>query len=168
VTLREMGAAITISNKRPEGGEPVGDLTVEGSELRGIAVPALRAPSMIDEYPILAVAAAFADGETRLEGLKELRVKESDRLAAIARGLAQAGVEVEETDDSLTVQGTGSVAGGTRIEAALDHRMAMAFLVMGMAADEPIEIDDGSVIDTSFPGFAELMNRLGANVEEAP
>ena len=164
-TLLEMGAAITISNKRPEGGEPVGDLTVESSDLRGIAVPALRAPSMIDEYPILGVAAAFAEGETRLQGLSELRVKESDRLAAIARSLASAGVEVQEANDSLTIQGTGSVAGGVRIEAALDHRIAMAFLVMGMATREPVEIDDGSAIDTSFPGFAGLMNGLGAAIE---
>ena len=163
--LMEMGAAITISNKRPEGGEPVGNLTVESSVLKGITVPAVRAPSMIDEYPVLACAAACAEGETRLEGLKELRVKESDRLAAIARGLAQAGVEVLETDDSLTIQGTGRVKGGARIETALDHRIAMAFLVLGMAAEEPIEIDDGATIDTSFPGFSGLMNGLGAKIE---
>ncbi len=163
-TLLEMGAAITISNKRPEAGEPVGDLMVECSVLQGVTVPALRAPSMIDEYPVLAVAAACALGETRLQGLSELRVKESDRLAAIAKGLTSAGVEVLETDDSLTIQGTGSVSGGVRIEAALDHRIAMAFLVLGMAAEEPIEIDDGATIDTSFPGFAGLMNGLGANI----
>ena len=164
-TLLEMGAAITISNKRPEGGEPVGDITVESSVLQGITVPALRAPSMIDEYPVLAAAAACAQGETRLEGVSELRVKESDRLAAIAKGLASAGVEVSETDDSLTIQGTGSVPGGARIETALDHRIAMAFLVLGMAAEKPIEIDDGATIDTSFPGFAGLMNGLGANIK---
>jgi len=140
-------------------------LTVESSVLKGITVPAVRAPSMIDEYPVLACAAACAEGETRLEGLKELRVKESDRLAAIARGLAQAGVEVLETDDSLTIQGTGRVKGGARIETALDHRIAMAFLVLGMAAEEPIEIDDGATIDTSFPGFSGLMNGLGAKIE---
>ena len=164
-TLLEMGAAISISNKRPEGGEPVGDLVVESSALQGITVPAERAPSMIDEYPVLAVAAACAEGETRLQGLSELRVKESDRLAAIAKGLAAAGVEVSETEDSLAIRGTGRVAGGARIEAALDHRIAMAFMVLGMAAEQPIKIDDGATIDTSFPGFTGLMNGLGANIE---
>jgi len=164
-TLLEMGAAISISNKRPEGGEPVGDLVVESSALQGITVPVERAPSMIDEYPVLAVAAACAEGETRLQGLSELRVKESDRLAAIAKGLAAAGVEVSETEDSLAIRGTGRVAGGARIEVALDHRIAMAFMVLGMAAEQPIKIDDGATIDTSFPGFTGLMNGLGANIE---
>ena len=164
-SLLEMGAAITIGNKRPEGGEPVGDLVVESSVLRGITVPAARAPSMIDEYPVLACAAACAQGETRLEGLSELRVKESDRLSAIAKGLAAVGVEVSETEDSLTIQGTGRVAGGARIEAILDHRIAMAFLVLGLAAEQPVEIDDGATIDTSFPGFTGLMNGLGASIE---
>jgi 3-phosphoshikimate 1-carboxyvinyltransferase len=167
-TLQEMGGKITISNKRPEAGEPVGDLTVEHSALQGITVPASRAASMIDEYPILAVAAACAEGETRLEGLAELRVKESDRLAAIAKGLAAAGVEVAETEDSLTIQGTGlgtvGIPGGARINAALDHRIAMAFLVLGMVAEKPVEIDDGATIDSSFPGFRDLMNGLGANI----
>ncbi|MBT3305257.1 MAG: 3-phosphoshikimate 1-carboxyvinyltransferase, partial [Alphaproteobacteria bacterium] len=147
---------------------PVGDLTVEHSALQGITVPASRAASMIDEYPILAVAAACAEGETRLEGLAELRVKESDRLAAIAKGLAAAGVEVAETEDSLTIQGTGlgtvGIPGGARINAALDHRIAMAFLVLGMVAEKPVEIDDGATIDSSFPGFRDLMNGLGANI----
>ncbi|NQV83232.1 MAG: 3-phosphoshikimate 1-carboxyvinyltransferase [Rhodospirillales bacterium] len=165
LTLQEMGAAITIHNKRPEGGEPVGDLVVEHSALRGITVPAGRAASMIDEYPILAVAAACAQGETRLEGLSELRVKESDRLTAIAKGLDQAGVEVNETEDSLTIQGTGGIPGGARINAALDHRIAMAFLVLGMATERPIEIDDGATIDSSFPGFMDLMNSLGAAIK---
>jgi 3-phosphoshikimate 1-carboxyvinyltransferase len=164
-TLLEMGAAITIGNKRPEGGEPVGDLVVEHSVLRGITVPAARAPSMIDEYPVLACAAAFAEGETRLEGLGELRVKESDRLSAIAKGLSAVGVEVTETEDSLTIQGTGRVAGGARIETALDHRIAMAFLVLGVAAGAPVEIDDGATIDTSFPDFTGLMNGLGADIK---
>ncbi|MBC8338867.1 MAG: 3-phosphoshikimate 1-carboxyvinyltransferase [Alphaproteobacteria bacterium] len=168
-TLVEMGAAITIGNKRPEGGEPVGDLTVQTSALKGITVAADRAPSMIDEYPVLAVAAAFAEGETRLEGLGELRVKESDRLAAIAKGLRAAGVELAETEDSLTIRGVGggmkSIPGGVRIEANLDHRIAMAFLVLGMVADAAIEIDDGATINTSFPGFTGLMNGLGANIE---
>ncbi|MBL4691601.1 MAG: 3-phosphoshikimate 1-carboxyvinyltransferase [Rhodospirillales bacterium] len=164
-TLLEMGAAITIGNKRPQGGEPVGDLVVESSVLRGITVPAARAPSMIDEYPVLACAAACAQGETRLEGLSELRVKESDRLSAIAKGLAAVGVEIFETEDSLTIQGMGRVAGGARIETILDHRIAMAFLVLGMAAEQPVEIDDGATIDTSFPGFTGLMNGLGASIE---
>ncbi len=163
-TLLEMGAAISIGNKRPEGGEPVGDLTVEASALKGVTVPAALAPSMIDEYPILAVAAAFAEGETRLEGLGELRVKESDRLGAMARGLAAAGVDVTETEDSLVIRGTGGVSGGAKIEAAEDHRIAMAFLILGLAAGKPVEIDDGATIDTSFPGFAELMNGLGADI----
>jgi 3-phosphoshikimate 1-carboxyvinyltransferase len=168
-TLLEMGAAITISNKRPEGGEPVGDLIVEASALKGVTVAAARAPAMIDEYPILAVAAAFAEGETLLEGLGELRVKESDRLDAMASGLTAAGADVTETEDSLTIRGTGGrgtggVAGGARVEAADDHRIAMAFLVLGGVAERPLEIDDGATIDTSFPGFADLMNRLGADI----
>jgi 3-phosphoshikimate 1-carboxyvinyltransferase len=122
---------------------------------------------MIDEYPILAVAAAYAKGETHLQGLSELRVKESDRLSAISRGLASVGVEVSETDDSLTIQGIGSVRGGAEIETALDHRIAMAFLVMGMASETPIIIDDGTTIDTSFPDFTALMNSLGANIQLA-
>ncbi len=124
---------------------------------------------MIDEYPILAVAAAFAEGETRMQGLAELRVKESDRLAAIARGLAACGVEAEEGADSLTVRGGGRQrpAGGARIETALDHRIAMTFLVLGMAAARPVTVDDGAPIDTSFPGFVELMNGLGARISEA-
>ena len=164
-TLQEMGGDITISNKRLEGGEPVGDLTIVSSPLRGVTVPATRAPSMIDEYPILAIAAAYAKGETKLQGLSELRVKESDRLSFIAKGLTSAGVDVLETADSLMIQGTGSVRGGANIETALDHRIAMAFLVLGMAAEKPIKIDDGATINTSFPGFTSLMNGLGANIE---
>lgn len=166
-TLQEMGGDITISNERLEGGEPVGDLTILSSSLSGVTVPAKRAPSMIDEYPVLAVAAAYAKGETHLQGLSELRVKESDRLSAISRGLALVGVEVLETDDSLTIRGIGSVRGGAKIEAALDHRIAMAFLVMGMASETPIIIDDGTTIDTSFPNFTVLMNSLGANIQLA-
>ena len=164
-TLREMGAAISIDNPRNEGGEPVADLTVVTSGLKGVTVSGARAPRMIDEYPILAVAAAYAQGVTRLEGLAELRVKESDRLDAIVRGLTAAGVEVEASDDALTVKGGGGPPpGGTRIEARLDHRIAMAFLVLGMVAEAPVEIDDATTIDTSFPGFADLMNGLGAAV----
>ncbi len=162
-TLHEMGARIAIENRRQLAGEPVADLTVEASSLHGVTVPAARAPSMIDEYPILAVAAAAAQGATRLEGLGELRVKESDRLAAIAGGLAAAGVEVEVEEASLTVQGVGGPPrGGAQISVALDHRMAMAFLVLGMVTEEPVEIDDARPIETSFPGFVDFMNGLGA------
>ena len=164
-TLREMGAAISIDNPRNEGGEPVADLTMVTSGLKGVTVSGARAPTMIDEYPILAVAAAYAQGVTRLEGLAELRVKESDRLDAIVRGLTAAGVEVEASDDALTVKGGGGPPpGGARIEARLDHRIAMAFLVLGMVTETPVEIDDATTIDTSFPGFVDLMNGLGAAV----
>jgi 3-phosphoshikimate 1-carboxyvinyltransferase len=164
-TLLEMGADLTIENERVEAGERVGDLRVKHGILRGVTVPAARAPSMIDEYPILSVIAAFAEGETRMLGLGDLRVKESDRLGAMARGLAACGATVEEGKDWLSVTGTGKAPkGGTRIAVNLDHRPAMSFLVMGMAAGAPIEIDDGSPIDTSFPGFTELMNGLGAGI----
>lgn len=164
-TLHEMGAAIEIGNRRQQAGEAVGDLRVRASRLAGVGVPAERAPSMIDEFPILAVAAAFAEGETRMAGLAELRVKESDRLAAVARGLAACGVAVEEGEDSLVVKGRGrKPAGGTTIETNLDHRIAMAFLVLGLAAERPVAIDDASPIDTSFPGFVSLMNGLGARL----
>jgi 3-phosphoshikimate 1-carboxyvinyltransferase len=164
-TLMEMGADITIQNERLEAGERVGDLRVKHGVLRGVTVPAERAPSMIDEYPILSVIAAFAEGETRMLGLGELRVKESDRLGAMARGLAACGATVEEGTDWLKVTGDGKAPnGGTRIAVNLDHRPAMSFLVMGMGAKAPIEIDDGSPIDTSFPGFTELMNGLGAGI----
>jgi 3-phosphoshikimate 1-carboxyvinyltransferase len=164
-TLMEMGADIAIENERVEAGERVGDLRVKHGTLRGVTVPAERAPSMIDEYPILSVIAAFAEGETRMLGLAELRVKESDRLGAMARGLAACGATVEEGKDWLKVTGNGRPPkGGTRIAVNLDHRPAMSFLVMGMGAKAPIEIDDGSPIDTSFPGFTELMNGLGAGI----
>ncbi len=166
-TLKDMGANIGVENKREQNGEEVADLIVEASVLKGVIVPAARAPSMIDEYPILAVAAAFAEGETLLEGLGELRVKESDRLDAMARGLAAAGVNVTETEDSLTIRGTGGVSGGAKIEAAEDHRIAMAFLVLGAVTERPVEIDDGATIDTSFPGFADLMNGLGADISQS-
>jgi len=164
-TLREMGAAIAFANQRQEAGEPVADIRVRASRLTGVTVPAARAPSMIDEYPILAVAAACADGTTVMQGLGELRVKESDRLAAIANGLRACGVAVEDGPDSLTVQGgNGRPRGGASIVTNLDHRIAMAFLIMGMVAERPVEIDDGSPIETSFPGFAALMNGLGAQI----
>ncbi len=166
VTLQEMGAEITISNETLSGGEPVGDVTASSSRLSGITVPGARAPSMIDEYPILAVAAAFADGITRMEGLHELRVKESDRLAAVAAGLKANGVAFETGDDWLQVTG-GRVAGGGTVMTHLDHRIAMAFLVMGLASEEPVTIDDGNVMATSFPGFRDFMDGLGARFEDA-
>ena len=167
-TLLEMGAGIEIRNEREISGEPVADLHVRAGGLTGVEVPASRAPSMIDEYPILAVAAAVADGTTVMHGLAELRVKESDRLGAMARGLAACGVHVEEGKDSLTVHGCGGPApGGGSIEADLDHRIAMAFLVMGMASQEPVAIDDAEPIETSFPGFVEMMNGLGAAIGPA-
>jgi 3-phosphoshikimate 1-carboxyvinyltransferase len=167
-TLSEMGADIAFNNRRIAGGEPVADLGIRAGKLRGVTVPAERAPSMIDEYPILAIAAAFATGRTVMRGLAELRVKESDRLAAIAKGLSDCGVEVAIEDDTLIVEGTGErPEGGALVEAALDHRIAMAFLVLGMAARRPVRIDDGATIATSFPGFVELMNSLGGAIAAA-
>ncbi|MEE2969143.1 MAG: 3-phosphoshikimate 1-carboxyvinyltransferase [Pseudomonadota bacterium] len=167
-TLIAMGADITIASQRNEAGEPVGDVTFRSGKLTGIDVPAERAPSMIDEYPILAVAAAFATGTTRMYGLSELRVKESDRLAAIERGLTSCGVTCAIEGDSLIVQGNGQKPrGGALVSAALDHRIAMSFLVLGLAAERPVQIDDGETIDTSFPGFAALMNGLGGSISEA-
>lgn len=164
-TLIEMGGAIEILNARIEAGEKVGDLRVKHSHLTGVTVPPSRAPSMIDEYPILSVAAAFAEGTTKMLGLAELRVKESDRLGAMARGLAACGVAVEEGEDWLAISGTGKKPrGGAHIAVNLDHRPAMAFLVLGMAAEQPVSIDDGSPIDTSFPGFADLINGMGGSV----
>jgi 3-phosphoshikimate 1-carboxyvinyltransferase len=164
-TLREMGADIAFDDQRQDAGEPVADLRIRARRLVGVEVPARRAPSMIDEYPILAVAAACANGTTVMRGLGELRVKESDRLAAMANGLRACGVSVEDGPDSLTVHGTGvRPRGGARIVTSLDHRIAMAFLVLGMVAERPVEIDDGAPIDTSFPGFAALMNGLGAEI----
>lgn len=165
-TLREMGADLTIANARSEAGEPVGDITVRHGRLSGLEVPAARAPSMIDEYPILAVAASFAHGRTIMRGLGELRVKESDRLSAIARGLAACGAQVEIEGDDLIVTGTGTPpAGDGAILTRLDHRIAMAFLVMGLGTRKPVRIDDASPIATSFPGFIELMRGLGAGIE---
>ena len=165
-TLQEMGGKITIENSRGEDGEPLADLRVEASQLHGITVPASRAPTMIDEYPVLSVVAACATGTTHMEGLAELRVKESDRLAAMATGLADCGVQIEETEDSLTVHGSGQpIDGGALITANLDHRIAMAFSVLGMVSLNPVTIDDGSPIATSFPGYIELMNDLGAKIE---
>jgi 3-phosphoshikimate 1-carboxyvinyltransferase len=164
VTLREMGANIEEVNRIDQAGEPVVDLRVRHSTLKGVEVPPERAPSMIDEYPVLAVAASFAQGETRMRGLKELRVKESDRLAAVAAGLKANGVEHEIVGDDLIVRGKGSAKGGGTVVTHMDHRIAMSFLVMGLASDKPVGVDDASFVATSFPGFAELMQKLGAEI----
>ncbi|KAB0267548.1 3-phosphoshikimate 1-carboxyvinyltransferase [Microvirga brassicacearum] len=165
-TLLEMGASIERLSEREEGGETVADLRVRASRLTGVTVPAARAPAMIDEYPILAVAAAFATGTTRMQGLHELRVKESDRLAAVAAGLAAAGAEHEIDGDDLIVHGlSGKVRGGaTSVATHLDHRIAMAFLIMGLASEAPMTVDDGAMIATSFPSFIPLMRELGAAI----
>ena len=160
-TLKEMGAHIEALDRRLEGGEEVADLRVRQGTLRSVDVPAARAPSMIDEYPILAVAAAFASGATRMRGLSELRVKESDRLAAVAAGLAAAGVDCAIDGDDLTVEG-GRPRGGGMVSTQMDHRIAMSFLVMGLASLEPMAIDDVAMIATSFPEFRPTMERLGA------
>jgi 3-phosphoshikimate 1-carboxyvinyltransferase len=165
-TLKEMGADLAYKNQREVGGEPVADLHVKGGGLKGVDVPPERAPTMIDEYPVLAVAAASAQGTTRMLGLAELRAKESDRLSSVAAGLAANGVKHEMGADSLTVHGNGKPPpGGGLVKTHLDHRIAMAFLVLGLSARDAVAIDDGSPIDTSFPGFAALMNGLGAKIE---
>ena len=165
-TLIEMGADLDIANRRTEGGEPVGDLMVRASTLRGIVVPGDRAPSMIDEYPVLAVAAAFAHGETRLCGLAELRVKESDRLAATVALLSANGAVVRVEGDDMIVAGaeSGAAPGGGTVETRMDHRLAMSAVVLGLAAARPVAIDDVGFIETSFPDFTLLMNRLGAGL----
>ena len=160
-TLGEMGAHIEALDRRVEGGEEVADLRVRHGTLRGVDVPAARAPSMIDEYPILAVAAAFASETTRMRGLSELRVKESDRLAAVAAGLSAAGVDCLIEGDDLIVEG-GRPRGGGLVSTEMDHRIAMSFLVMGLASREPMAIDDAAMIATSFPEFRPTMERLGA------
>jgi len=162
-TLREMGASIEDLEKR-DNGEEVADLRVRASALKGVDVPPERAPSMIDEYPILAVAASFAEGVTRMRGLKELRVKESDRLAATADMLRANGVTVEIEGDDLIVQGRGRPAGGGEVKTHMDHRIAMAALVMGLGSENPVRIDDSAFIATSFPGFVELMRSIGADL----
>ena len=164
-TLAEMGADMSFRNRRIEAGEPVADLVFRAGALKGVDVPAERAPSMIDEYPILAVAAAFARGRTRMFGLSELRVKESDRLAAIAEGLAACGVRVAVDGDDLTVEGDGRApAGGATVAARDDHRIAMAFLVLGLGARDGVAVDSGHMIATSFPEFQGLMREIGAHV----
>ena len=163
-TLAEMGAAIRIENERLTGGETMGDLVIEGAALHGVEVPPERAPTMIDEYPVLAVAAALATGTTVMRGLGELRVKESDRLAVVAEGLAACGVQVEVEGDDLVVHGGTKPAGGAEIDARLDHRIAMSFLVLGGLAEAAVTVRGAEAIETSFPGFAELMNGLGAAI----
>ena len=164
-TLLEMGADITYENEREEGGEPVADLRVKHSNLKGIEVPPERAASMIDEYPILSVVASFAEGKTEMRGVKELRVKESDRIDAMARGLEANGVTIEEGEDFMIVHGqSGAVKRGRLAVTHLDHRIAMSFMVMGLATDNPVEIDDGGPIATSFPIFESLMTGLGADI----
>lgn len=163
-TLKEMGANIETLATRDDGGEEVADLRVTFSPLKGVDVPPERAPSMIDEYLILAVAAAFAQGTTRMRGLKELRVKESDRLEATADMLRVNGVKVEIIDDDLLVHGTGSVPGGGEVKTHMDHRIAMSALMMGLASEQPVRIDDSAFIATSFPDFTGLMRSLGAEL----
>ena len=166
-TLREMGAVLSYENERDEGGEPVADLRARFSpDLKGISVPPERAASMIDEYPVLSVVAAFAEGRTEMRGVKELRVKESDRIDAMAKGLRACGVKVDEGEDWWAVEGRGAggVPGGATCAARLDHRIAMSFLVLGLAAQNPVTIDDGAPIATSFPVFEPLMAALGADI----
>ncbi len=164
-TLREMGARLDVTNERLEGGEPIGDVTASYTGLRGVDVPPERAPSMIDEYPVLAVAAACATGRTRMRGLAELRVKESDRLAATAAMLAVNGGRVEiDGDDLIVYGGNAGPPGGGLVETHMDHRLAMSALVLGCAAAAPVGVDDAAFIDTSFPGFAALMRGLGADI----
>ncbi|MBY5565688.1 3-phosphoshikimate 1-carboxyvinyltransferase [Rhizobium leguminosarum] len=170
LTLQEMGADIEVANARLAGGEDVADLRVRHSELKGVTVPEDRAPSMIDEYPILAVAACFAEGATIMKGLEELRVKESDRLSAVADGLKLNGVDCDEGEDFLVVRGRPDGKGlgnaaGDKVSTHLDHRIAMSFLVMGLASEHPVTIDDAAMIATSFPEFMQLMTGLGAKIE---
>jgi 3-phosphoshikimate 1-carboxyvinyltransferase len=163
LTLAEMGARIETLATRNDG-EEVADLRVRASSLRGVDVPAERVPAMVDEYPILAVIAAFAEGTTRMRGLKELRVKESDRLAATADMLRVNGVAVEIEGDDLIVHGKGRAPGGGLVATHMDHRIAMAALVMGLASDKPVGVDDTAFIATSFPGFTEMMRGIGAEL----
>lgn len=163
VTLQEMGGDVAFLNAHELGGEPVADIRVRFSKLTGISVPAERAPSMIDEYPILAVVAAFADGVTRMHGLAELKLKESNRLAATAAGLIANGIAAEAEPEALIVHGAATVPGGGVVSSYLDHRIAMAFLTMGLAGERPVTVDDARMIATSFPEFLGLMESLGAS-----
>ncbi|MDQ7811991.1 3-phosphoshikimate 1-carboxyvinyltransferase [Brevundimonas sp.] len=162
-TWREMGADLTVTNRRTAGGEEVGDVTARHSKLHGVVVPPDRAAAMIDEYPILAAVAAFADGATVMRGVGEMRVKESDRIALMAAGLQACGVAVEEEPEGFTVAG-GPVRGGATVTTHGDHRIAMSHLVLGLAAAEPVTVDEPAMIATSFPGFVELMRGLGADI----
>lgn len=163
-TLIEMGGDIKFINHRSIAGEDVADIAVSYSKLKGVNVPESRAPSMIDEYPVLSIAAACAEGSTIMNGLEELRVKESDRLSAVENGLKENGVNCISTEDSLTVIG-GNIPGGGLVETHLDHRIAMSFLILGTISQNPVSVDDSTIIDTSFPGFSNLMNGLGANIK---
>lgn len=165
-TLCKMGADLEILDRRDAGGEPVGDLVARSSRLRGADIPAARAPSMIDEYPILAIAAACAEGPTVMRGLGELRHKESDRLAAIIAGLTACGVAAQADGDDLVVTPRGQPAGGALVETEGDHRIAMSFLILGLAAPAPVTVDRPDMIATSFPGFADMMRGLGARIDE--
>ena len=165
-TLIEMGADISIINDTVSGGERLGDVVVKSSELTGVTVPASRAPSMIDEYPVLAVAACFAKGTTRMEGIGELRVKECDRLAVVSDGLLANNVAVRSGSDWMEVDGAGQVKGGGFVKTAMDHRIAMSFMVLGLCTQEPVSVDDGNIIATSFPEFEDLMNGLGCKISE--
>ncbi len=164
-TLREMGARLTIEKERNVGGETVGDIRVEHAQLKGVTVPAARAPTMIDEYPILAVAAAFAEGDTVMEGIGELRVKESDRVATTIAGLKANGVDASDEKERMIVRGRRAVLGGGTVETKFDHRIAMSFLVLGLASEKAVRIDDATAISTSFPEFRELMATLKAKIE---
>jgi 3-phosphoshikimate 1-carboxyvinyltransferase len=165
MTLQDMGGDVALLNAREEGGEPVADIRVRASRIRGARVPAARAPSMIDEYPVLAVVAALADGETRMEGLAELKVKESDRLAATVAGLVANGVCARAEGDTLIVEGSERVPGGGTVATHLDHRIAMAFLILSLASAHPVTVDDTTMVATSFPEFRALMEGLGATFE---
>ena len=167
-TLREMGADLTITNRRDASGEEVGDITARHSTLHGVVVPPGRAPSMIDEYPILAIAAAFATGDTVMRGVGEMRVKESDRIALMSAGLEACGVDVEEEPEGFIVHGTGEPPrGGGLVETHGDHRIAMSHLILGLAAREAVRVDEPGMIATSFPTFADMMRGLGADITEA-
>lgn len=164
-TLKEMGADIAITNRREAGGEPVGDVTARYGALKGVEVPPERAPSMIDEYPVLAAVAAFASGRTAMRGIGEMRVKESDRIALMAKALGDSGVSVEEEPEGMIVRGTGEPPrGGASVITHGDHRIAMSNLVLGLGASEPVTVDEPGMIATSFPGFVEMMRKLGAPI----
>ena len=165
-TWREMGADLTLTNRRMTGGEEIGDVTARHSSLKGVVVPPERAASMIDEFPVLAITAAFADGATVMRGIGEMRVKESDRIALMAAGLTACGVTVAEEPEGFIVTG-GPVQGGTTVSTHGDHRIAMSHLVLGLAASGPVSVDEAGMIATSFPGFVELMRGLGADIASA-